>query len=162
MVQVDGPLGLHRPTLLEILQSKLSTDCKIHTSKRLERYEVADDGSVSLIFSDGSRGVADVLVGADGVHSATRGSMFASLGDGYEQYIRATFSGTIAYRGALSKAKFAEAFPNHRALDHPKLVRFSLTTQFPAAYNKRDSGVERTWWASICVVFVQYIFIILI
>ncbi|KAJ7080838.1 FAD/NAD-binding domain-containing protein [Mycena epipterygia] len=116
-----GPLGLHRPTLLEILQSKLSTDCKIHTSKRLERYEVADDGSVSLIFSDGSRGVADVLVGADGVHSATRGSMFASLGDGYEQYIRATFSGTIAYRGALSKAKFAEAFPNHRALDHPKL-----------------------------------------
>ncbi|KAJ7464503.1 hypothetical protein FB451DRAFT_1263683 [Mycena latifolia] len=116
-----GPLGIHRPTLLEILQSKLSTDCKIHTSKRLERYETSEDGSVTLVFSDSSTATADILVGADGVHSATRASMFKSLGDGYEQYIPAVFSGTVAYRGAMSKAKFAEAFPDHRALDHPKL-----------------------------------------
>ncbi|KAJ7613355.1 hypothetical protein DFH06DRAFT_1109238 [Mycena polygramma] len=116
-----GPLGLHRPTLLEILQSKLSSDCEIHTSKRLERYENLENGSVNLVFSDGSTALADIVVGADGVHSATRGSMFKSLGDKYEEYIPATFSGTIAYRGGLPKAKFAEDFPSHRALDHPKL-----------------------------------------
>ncbi|KAJ7215163.1 hypothetical protein C8J57DRAFT_1396941 [Mycena rebaudengoi] len=116
-----GPLGLHRPTLLEILQSKLSPDCKIHTSKRLESYATSENGSVNLVFSGGSVGTADILVGADGVHSATRGSMFKSLGDGYKQYIPATFSGTIAYRGGMPKAKFAEAFPNHRALEYPKL-----------------------------------------
>jgi salicylate hydroxylase len=75
-----------------------------------------------LIFSDGSTATADILVGADGVHSATRESMFKSLGDGYEQYIPPVFSGTIAYRGVISKAKLAEVFPGHRALDHPKIV----------------------------------------
>ncbi|KAJ6460475.1 hypothetical protein C8R47DRAFT_955072, partial [Mycena vitilis] len=74
-----GPLGLHRPTLLEILQSKMSPDCKIRTSKRLERYETLDNGSVSLVFSDGSTALAAILVGADGVHSATRGCLFKSL-----------------------------------------------------------------------------------
>ncbi|KAJ7627743.1 hypothetical protein DFH06DRAFT_1338914 [Mycena polygramma] len=91
-----GPLGLHRPILLEILQSKLSSDCKIHTSKRLERYETSEKGSINLVFSDGSTVSADILYGPP------------------------TFSGTIAYGGGLQKAKFAERFPNHRALDHPK------------------------------------------
>ncbi|KAJ7110796.1 FAD/NAD(P)-binding domain-containing protein [Mycena crocata] len=116
-----GPLGLHRPVFLEILQSKLSADCKIHTSKRLERYDMSGNGLVNLVFADGSVASADILIGADGVHSATRGSMFKAFGDGYEQYISATFSGTIAYRGGMPKAKLAEAFPNHRALEHPKL-----------------------------------------
>jgi salicylate hydroxylase len=74
------------------------------------------------MFSDGSTTTADILVGADGVHSATRESMFKFLGDGYEQYIPAVFSGSIAYRGAMPKAKLAEVFPGHRALDHPKIV----------------------------------------
>ncbi|KAJ6477006.1 FAD/NAD-binding domain-containing protein [Mycena sanguinolenta] len=117
-----GPLGLHRPTFLEILQTKLSTDCKIHTSKRLAKYTTSGKGSeVHLVFADGSIATADILVGADGVHSATRASMFASMGDGYEQYIQSTFSGTIAYRGSFPKAKLAAAFPNHRALDLPKV-----------------------------------------
>ncbi|KAJ6620964.1 FAD/NAD-P-binding domain-containing protein [Mycena sp. CBHHK59/15] len=116
-----GPRGLHRPTLLDILQSKLSADCKIHTSKRLGRYDVAEGGSINLSFSDGSVATADILVGADGVHSATRESMFKSFGDGYEQYIRPAFSGRIAYRGVIPKFKLAEAFPDHPALDHPKV-----------------------------------------
>ncbi|KAJ7726936.1 hypothetical protein B0H16DRAFT_1735435 [Mycena metata] len=115
-----GPLGLHRPTLLEILQSKLSSDCQIHTSKKLGGYVVLQDGSIELTFSDGSTATADILVGADGVHSAARGAMFKSLGDGYEQYIQPIFSGRIAYRGVIPKAKFAETFPAHSALDHPE------------------------------------------
>ncbi|KAJ6530259.1 hypothetical protein B0H19DRAFT_1384735 [Mycena capillaripes] len=116
-----GPLRVHCPTLLEILQSKLSADCNIHTSKRLQTYEAFDSGSVKLVFSDGSTAAADILVGADGVHSATRGSMFKSMGEGYDQYIPATFSGTIAYRGGISKAKFLEAFRDHWAAEKPKV-----------------------------------------
>ncbi|KAF7350687.1 FAD NAD-binding domain-containing protein [Mycena sanguinolenta] len=110
-----GPLSLHRPTFLEILQSKLSADCKIHTSKRLEKYTTSGkDSEVQLVFADGSIATADILVGADGVHSATRASLFASMGDGYEQYIQPIFSGTIAYRGSFPKAKLAEALPSDR------------------------------------------------
>ncbi|KAJ7133826.1 hypothetical protein C8R46DRAFT_1362359 [Mycena filopes] len=116
-----GPLGLYRPTLLEILQSRLSPNCKIHTAKRLESYTTSPDGSVNIKFSDGSAATADILVGADGVHSATRRSMFTALGAGYEQYIPPVFSGRIAYRGSASKAKFGEAFPDHIALNHPKV-----------------------------------------
>ncbi|KAF7350707.1 FAD NAD-binding domain-containing protein [Mycena sanguinolenta] len=117
-----GPLGLHRPTFLDILRSKLPADCNIHTSKRLEKYTTSGKGSeVHLVFTDGSVATADILVGADGIHSATRASLFALMGEGYQQYIQPTFSGTIAYRGSFPKAKLAEAFPNHRALEHPKL-----------------------------------------
>ncbi|KAJ7438743.1 hypothetical protein FB451DRAFT_1378122 [Mycena latifolia] len=116
-----GPLGLHRPTLLEILQSKLSADCKIQTSKRLQKYHITEDGVVHLSFSDGSIATADVLVGADGVHSSARESMFNSLGHGYEQYIPPVFTGTVAYRGGVPKAKLAVAFPSHKALGHPRV-----------------------------------------
>ncbi|KAJ7681771.1 hypothetical protein B0H17DRAFT_942590 [Mycena rosella] len=117
------PLGLHRLTLLEILRSKLSPDCKVHPSKRLERYEVSSEGFINLVFSDFEITTADILVGADGVHSATRQSMFRYMGDGYEQYILPVFNGTIAYRGMLPKTKLVETYPDHRALDGPKLVR---------------------------------------
>ncbi|KAJ7689732.1 hypothetical protein B0H17DRAFT_1066144 [Mycena rosella] len=116
-----GPLGLHRPTLLEIFQSKLSTDCTIHTSKRLGGYFVSGGNIVTLLFSDGSTATANVVVGADGVHSATRASMFESLGRGYAQYITPTFSGTVVYRGTVPKSKLAEAFPEHVGLEGPKL-----------------------------------------
>ncbi|KAJ7174835.1 hypothetical protein C8R46DRAFT_1252937 [Mycena filopes] len=110
-----GPLGLHRPTLLEILRSKLTADCQIHTSKKLAAYTALEDGSLQLTFSDGSTAPADVLVGADGVHSVTRAAMFAALGEGYEQYMQPSFSGTIAYRGVLSTATLTEQFPAHSA-----------------------------------------------
>ncbi|KAF7333435.1 FAD NAD-binding domain-containing protein [Mycena venus] len=116
-LQIDGPVGLHRPTLLEIFESKLSADCKIHTSKRLERYEVSNNGSVNVVFSDDSVVAADILVGADGIHSATRGTMFKSIGQRDERYLRPTFTGTIAYRSGIPKDKFVAAFPNHSAAE---------------------------------------------
>ncbi|KAJ7166258.1 hypothetical protein C8R46DRAFT_1276176, partial [Mycena filopes] len=117
-----GPLGLHRPTLLEILRSKLSADCQIHASKKLASYTALGNGSLQLTFSDGSTAPADVLVGADGVHSATRAAMFAALGEEYAQYMQPSFSGTIAYRGVLSTAKLTEQFPEHSAVGHPGVV----------------------------------------
>jgi 2-polyprenyl-6-methoxyphenol hydroxylase-like FAD-dependent oxidoreductase len=76
-----------------------------------------------LTFSDGFTATADILVGADGVHSATRAAMFKSLGPGYDQYISPVFSGTIAYRGGVPKRTVAEAFPDRTGVGDPRVVR---------------------------------------
>ncbi|KAJ7717963.1 hypothetical protein B0H16DRAFT_1798522 [Mycena metata] len=116
-----GPLSLHRPTLLEILQSKLSTDCKIYTSKRLVGYSASAGEAITLSFSDGSTATADIIVGADGVHSATRASLFGLLGHGYKQYAAPTFNGTIVFRGMVPKSKMVATFPQHTGLESPKV-----------------------------------------
>ncbi|KAE9393211.1 FAD/NAD(P)-binding domain-containing protein [Gymnopus androsaceus JB14] len=119
-----GPLGLHRPTLLEILQSKLSPEhCSIHTSKALVNY-TNTDSSIILHFSDSTTAEADVLIGADGVYSATRKVMFNSIakeqGEDFAEYARPEYSGTLAYRGAVPTEALKEKYPEHRALDRPK------------------------------------------
>ncbi|KAJ3992246.1 hypothetical protein F5050DRAFT_1811680 [Lentinula boryana] len=123
-----GPLGLHRPTLLEILQSKLSKDCTIHTSKALVNYTVhagGNNATVTLHFADNTTAEADVLIGADGVYSATRQTMFNGLfketgNDEYARYARAEYSGTLAYRGPVPTDKFKEKYPGHMAANRPK------------------------------------------
>ncbi|KAJ3823321.1 hypothetical protein F5880DRAFT_1612993 [Lentinula raphanica] len=119
-----GPLGLHRPTLLEILQYKLSKNCTIHTSKALVDYTVNtedDRSTITLHFADNTTAETDVLVGADGVYSATRQTMFHGLAketgdDDYTRYARARFSGTLAYRGPVPSDKLGEKHPGHMAL----------------------------------------------
>ncbi|KAJ3854849.1 hypothetical protein EV368DRAFT_80186 [Lentinula lateritia] len=124
-----GPLGLHRPTLLEILQSKLSENCTIHTSKALVSYTVHagdNDSGITLHFADNTTAEADILVGADGVYSATRQTMFSSLAEAtdskeYAQYARAEYSGTLAYRGPVPTEKLKAKYPQHIVLNRPKV-----------------------------------------
>ncbi|KAJ3901166.1 hypothetical protein F5879DRAFT_969551 [Lentinula edodes] len=123
-----GPLGLHRPTLLEILQSKLSENCTIHTSKALVSYTVHagdNDSGITLHFADNTTAEADILIGADGVYSATRQTMFSGLAEEtgnkeYTQYARAEYSGTLAYRGPVPTEKLKEKYPQHIVLNRPK------------------------------------------
>lgn len=51
------------------------------------------DGGVTLSFADGSAAAADILVGADGVHSAVRQAMFGPD--------RPQFTGCMAWRGLV-------------------------------------------------------------
>jgi 2-polyprenyl-6-methoxyphenol hydroxylase-like FAD-dependent oxidoreductase len=61
--------SVNRGTLREILAAGL--DHRIHLGRELAGYEPDADG-VTLLFADGSRERADVLVGADGINSAVR------------------------------------------------------------------------------------------
>jgi 2-polyprenyl-6-methoxyphenol hydroxylase-like FAD-dependent oxidoreductase len=61
--------SVNRLTLREVLATGL--DGRIAFGRELTRYE-ADSGGVRLHFADGQHADADVLVGADGVHSAVR------------------------------------------------------------------------------------------
>lgn len=50
----------------------LSRGLNIECGKKLERIEPVDDGPTALVFEDGTRCEADIVVGADGPRSAVR------------------------------------------------------------------------------------------
>ncbi|NYT43958.1 FAD-dependent monooxygenase [Alcaligenaceae bacterium] len=72
----------------------------IELNAKVMRVDQTEDG-VSATLRDGQTREADLLVGADGVHSKVRSMLF---GQG-----KATFSGTLAWRGVIP----AERLPEH-------------------------------------------------
>ncbi|KAF8991669.1 hypothetical protein BDQ17DRAFT_1313282 [Cyathus striatus] len=122
-----GPTGLPRPVLMSMLESKLPQNCHIHVSKRFVSYETKSDGSIKLAFADGTEEEADVLIGADGVHSAARAVLFNNLikadlkNADYAKFIEPIFSGTYAYRSIVHADKLKATNPEHQALVIPKI-----------------------------------------
>lgn len=116
--------------LIDMLKSKLDPKkCAVHTNKRLTEHRLnPTNGAITLVFADGTTATADVLVGADGVHSMTRATMYRSLAKAnpeakYDQLIDPIWSGTHAYRCSVDLAKFKALYPDHQALLQPKIVR---------------------------------------
>ncbi|MBF6616407.1 MAG: FAD-dependent monooxygenase [Candidimonas sp.] len=72
----------------------------IELNAKVVRVDQTEDG-VSATLQDGQTRKADLLIGADGVHSKVRSMLF---GQG-----KATFSGTLAWRGVIP----AERLPEH-------------------------------------------------
>ncbi|MGY1439456.1 FAD-dependent monooxygenase [Streptomyces reniochalinae] len=70
---VLGPRTLRRATLYRALHDEVARrGVSIEHGKRLVTAGTAPDGRVSAHFADGTRAEGDLLVGADGLHSATR------------------------------------------------------------------------------------------
>jgi len=90
--------GVHRVALLEALAERLGRD-ELRLGRRCVGIEERASG-VELHFADGSSTEADVVVGADGVHSLVRSHV---AGDA-----RPRFSGTVGYRGLVP----VEAMPS--------------------------------------------------
>ncbi|MFJ3877348.1 FAD-dependent monooxygenase [Streptomyces sp. NPDC090077] len=87
-------LTVHRGDLHRMLAALVPAE-RVRTGKELVRYEERPDG-VRLEFADGTTDRADVLVGADGVHSAVRRAL---AGDEAPVY-----SGNSALRGLVAAA----------------------------------------------------------
>jgi 2-polyprenyl-6-methoxyphenol hydroxylase-like FAD-dependent oxidoreductase len=71
----DGTVShtIKRPRLYDVLHEQLAhRGIPIHHGKRLVGAEPAAGGGVVASFDDGTRASGDLLIGADGVHSATR------------------------------------------------------------------------------------------
>ncbi len=84
-------LGLHRADFVGVLSSALPAET-IRTGHRLVRIEERED-AVLLEFANGATETADLVVGADGIHSVVRVAV--------TEPTQPVFSGSIAYRGLV-------------------------------------------------------------
>jgi len=84
-------ITVHRADLLDVIASGFPAG-RIHLGHRLAGFDDAG-GRVAVWFANGTRIETDVLVGADGIHSAVRAGLF---GDEAPQ-----FAGCVAYRGLV-------------------------------------------------------------
>jgi 2-polyprenyl-6-methoxyphenol hydroxylase-like FAD-dependent oxidoreductase len=132
--------GVHRVSLLQALAERLAGD-GVNLGRRCvgvdERRSV-----VELHFADGGSAAADVVVGADGVHSVLRPHVAGE--------VRGRFSGTVGYRGLVP----VEAIPSlpdptplqfwagpgrhllHYAIDGGRTINFLAVVRIPEWTNE--------------------------
>jgi salicylate hydroxylase len=88
----NATFGMHRADLIEILASTLPTGV-VHTGHRCVAFEQVGE-TTRLSFENGTVVASDVVVAADGIHSALRPHVFPPS--------HPVFSGSVAYRGVLA------------------------------------------------------------
>jgi salicylate hydroxylase len=91
-------LTVHRADLLAIIASGFPAQ-RVHLGRRLAGFSEAGD-RVEAWFDNGARIAADVLVGADGIHSTVRAVL---LGEAAPR-----FAGCVAYRGLVPVERLAD------------------------------------------------------
>src|SRR5437763_16864345 len=89
---------IHRADLLAIISSALPLE-RVHLGHRLLGFSDKGD-HVEAWFDNGARITAEILVGADGIHSAARAILF---GDEPPK-----FAGCVAYRGLVPVERLAD------------------------------------------------------
>ena len=99
----EPTLFVHRPEFLDFLWQRC--DATIRCNTTVSGFRQAEDG-VTVTCADGYKLKADLLVGADGIHSVVRREL------GYPSKLR--YSGTIAYRGVTGVA--GAGLPTDRSL----------------------------------------------
>ncbi|RJF96939.1 FAD-binding protein [Noviherbaspirillum cavernae] len=97
-------LTIHRADLLAALAEDFPLE-RVLFDKRAEAI-TQDDSGVDITFVDGSTYHVDVLIGADGIHSAVRTSMFGKENP--------RFTGVVAFRAVVPASKVANV-PNLQA-----------------------------------------------
>jgi salicylate hydroxylase len=91
-------ITIHRADLLAVIAAGLPSE-RVHLGHRL--VGLADQGeAIEAWFENGARISCDVLVGADGIHSAVRAALFG------EEAPR--FAGCVAYRGLVPVERIAD------------------------------------------------------
>jgi salicylate hydroxylase len=90
--------GMHRADFVDFLAAPLPKEV-VHTGHRAVGFE-QDDKSARIKFANGAVAEADVVVGADGIHSEMRPHVFPPS--------TPVFSGSISYRGLVSRERLPE------------------------------------------------------
>jgi salicylate hydroxylase len=88
----NATFGMHRADLVEFLARALPADI-VRTGHRCTGFE-QDGGKARVSFANGAVVEADLVVGADGIHSDLRPYVFPPS--------RPVFSGSVAYRGIVA------------------------------------------------------------
>jgi salicylate hydroxylase len=114
--------SMHRKDFVDILKQSIPSSCTVHFNKRLTKYEKQSPGSLTLYFADDSTSSADVLVGADGIHSSVRKTFFEAIGPDtidpskIRHYSDPSWTGTLVYRSVFPAEKLSELDPSNVAL----------------------------------------------
>jgi salicylate hydroxylase len=87
----NATFGMHRADFVELLAQALPKNV-IHSGHRCTGFG-QDSEKARAIFSNGQSAEADVVIGADGIHSALRPYVFPPS--------QPVFSGSVAYRGLV-------------------------------------------------------------
>ncbi len=90
--------GMHRADLLELLATGLPAGI-VHTGHRAVGFEQTAE-LARVTFANGATPQADVVVGADGIHSELRPHVFPPS--------RPVFHGTISYRGLVRRERMPD------------------------------------------------------
>ena len=119
---------MHRQHLVDILKQHLPSSCMIHFNKRLTKYDMLSPGSLILYFADNSTATTDVLVGADGIRSSVRKTLFETIDPDVvdpskiRHYADPSWTGTFVYRAVFPAEKLSKIDPNNQALRHMMMV----------------------------------------
>ncbi|KAG8216147.1 hypothetical protein J3R82DRAFT_8153 [Butyriboletus roseoflavus] len=143
-----GPFSMHRQHMITILERHLPASCTVHFSKRLVHYiqpEQQDAQSTSPIilnFADGTTATTDALIGADGVRSAVRKTLFEAASEDensgdetdLKQYIEATFTGMTVYRCLVPAETLKKETPENISLGNMTAIHSFHHSQFCITY----------------------------
>jgi salicylate hydroxylase len=88
----NATFGMHRADLVELLADALPHDV-VHTGRRCTGFE-QNGNRARVVFANNATVEADIVVGADGIHSELRPHVFPPS--------RPVFSGSVAYRGVVA------------------------------------------------------------
>ena len=124
----------HRADFQRVLLRSLPDSCKTHCSKRLRSYKQHFSGPIELLFEDGSSTACDVLIGADGLKSAVRGTFLAEKAEwaksekrlaevaNINASVNPVWSGTNAYRALIPAERLRARVPGHQVFRQPTQV----------------------------------------
>jgi len=139
-------LTIHRADLLDVLARALPAEL-IRLDKSCTGAETRGDAAVAR-FADGTEIEADVVIGADGIHSAVRASLFGPD--------EPTFTGCMCWRGMVSPDALTGDIrpsdmtawwgPNGHVVHYP--VRRGKLVNFVAHYN--SDGWQGESWTHQC------------
>jgi salicylate hydroxylase len=137
-------LTIHRADLLSVLADAFPLE-QVQFAKRAVAASQDLDGAL-LQFSDGSQAKMDVLIGADGIHSVVRNTMFGKESP--------RFTGVVAFRAVVPASRVAHV-PNIQAFTkwwgptaYSQIVTFPLNRGediFMFATTAQDSWHEESW-----------------
>lgn len=111
--------SVHRAHFLDELVKAIPAQ-RAHFNKRLEDIEEALKG-VTLYFKDGQSARADMVIGADGVHSPTRKYLVGA------DLAKPQFTGAICYRGLVPMDSAIEIIGEEKAQNVQMLLGPSMT-----------------------------------
>jgi salicylate hydroxylase len=145
---------IHRADLLDAVRGAVPDDW-VRLGTRCTGITPRGDSGVRLGFADGTQADADIVIGADGVHSVVRGEVVRGAG---AEPSAPEYSGLCAFR-ALVPAERAPAFARRRAQtlwigpDH-HLVHYPISAERVVnlvAFAPAGDGVVESWSATASV-----------